>query len=79
MECRPWHGDVEVRRERRGTDASTKSGSRPSSRRKSVTFDLDAGKGLVHEDEREDSAMESVDPMPIEEAQWSRADHSDDE
>ncbi|EME46828.1 hypothetical protein DOTSEDRAFT_78963 [Dothistroma septosporum NZE10] len=78
-ECRPWHGDVVVRRERRSTDVSTKSGSRPSSGRKSVMFDLDAEKKDSDEDEREDSAMENVDPMPIEEEEWSRPDHSDDE
>ncbi|KAK4627231.1 Peroxisomal biogenesis factor 2 [Fulvia fulva] len=78
-ECRPWHGDVVVRRERRSTDVSTKSGSRPSSRRKSVMFDLDAEERALEDEEREDSAMETVDPMPIEEAEWERDDHSDDE
>lgn len=81
--CRPWHGDVVVRRERRSTDVSTKSGSRPSSGRKSVMFDLEAEKKTLEEEDREYSAMEDVDPMPIGDAEesleWSKIQNSDDE
>lgn len=76
-ECRPWHGDVVVRRSRE-SHSSVESG-RPPSRRKSVMFDLQEEEKKQQElDEMEESKLEAVDPMPMEEAEdsmvWSKLD-----
>ncbi|KAK4504356.1 hypothetical protein PRZ48_005272 [Zasmidium cellare] len=80
-ECRPWHGDVVVKRPR--SSHSSEGGSRPSTRRKSVMFDLqDEEKKMLEEqddDEEEgEKVLEAVDPMPMESTEesleWSKLD-----
>ncbi|CAK4031267.1 Peroxisomal biogenesis factor 2 [Lecanosticta acicola] len=87
-ECRPWHGDVVVRRSRE-SHSSVESG-RPLSGRKSVMFDLqEEEKKQQEREEKEESELEAVDPMPMEDAEesleWSKLDgeegyeHDEDE
>lgn len=78
-ECRPWHGDVIVRK-RRESQFSEGNTSRPPSRRKSVMFDLqDEEKKTEDDDEQEgpERRLSAVEPIPIEEnesLEWSKLD-----
>lgn len=80
-ECRPWHGDVVVRK---GRESHSSEGSgRPASRRKSVMFDLDEEKKSQAIDDAEESSLDKIDPMPMEETEdslvWSKLDGEIDE